>query len=162
MAEVEDVMKLLREAKVDAALKLAEEVGDRKEMVIRLTEFAGSLDWLKEKSYTAGIILLKAIELYPEYAVSHYNLAVVLTDLDVIADHHEYAGLAEREYRIAVRLDPSFAAARYNLALLYYFTGRLDESRREYEKAVELEPSEPKFKELGILLEASKSASHHS
>jgi len=153
MAEVEDVLKLLWNAKVFEALELAGKVKDRKGLAVQLTEFAGTLDWLKGKPYTAGLILLKAIELCPEYALAHYNLGVVFTDVEMLADHPEYVALAEREYRWVIGLDQSFAPAHHNLALLYYFTGRLEESRNEYKKAVELEPSEFRYKMLGALLE---------
>jgi len=153
MVEVDDVMKLLLEAKPLEALSLADKVKDKKEMAIQLTEFAGALEWLKEKSFYAGLILLKAIELYPDYALAHYNLGVVCTDPDVLKRHKEYVEVSEREYKKAVKLDPEFAAAHYNLALLYYFTQRFDESRKEYDTAVKLAPSELKFRDLGLLLQ---------
>lgn len=155
MAKVDDVMALLREGKVFEAMKLADRVEDRREMAEQLTFFAGTLDWLKSKSYSAGLILLKAVEVDPDYALAHYNLGVVLTDPDLLKDHKDYFTLAEREYRIVIKLDPSFAPAHYNLALLYYFTGRLADCRMEYRKAVELDPSEFKFRELGAILENS-------
>src|SRR4030042_1131298 len=105
MAELEDVLKLLRGAKVSEALELADKVGDKKGLAIELTGFAGTLDWLKGKSYAAGLILLKAIELYPQYALAHYNLGVVFTDVEMLNDHPEYALLAERQYLRAIRLD---------------------------------------------------------
>ncbi|MCX6695038.1 MAG: tetratricopeptide repeat protein [Candidatus Altiarchaeota archaeon] len=151
--EVEDVLKLLREAKVAEAMKLADKVEDRREMAVKLTEFAGTLDWMKEKSHAAGVMLIKAIQLHPEYALAHYNLGVALTDIDLAKNSKSNVEAAEREYELTIKFDPDFAPAHYNLALLYYFTGRIAEARGEYAKAVQIDPSRFKSRELGVILE---------
>jgi serine/threonine-protein kinase len=47
---------------------------------------------------------------------------------------------AEREYRHAIQLNPSYATARQRLALLLSVTGRLDEAAEEIARAQLLEP----------------------
>lgn len=41
----------------------------------------------------------------------------------------------------AVELDPTYAAARNDLAIAYEHEGQLDKARKAYEKAVELDPN---------------------
>lgn len=50
---------------------------------------------------------------------------------------------AERLYREALRLDPSLAVARTNLANIYHRRGRVETAERMYEESYRADPSEP-------------------
>lgn len=73
------------------------------------------------------------LEVSPESAVSHHNLAQVF--------HLEGQGaLAEDYYREAIRIRPDFAQAHNNLGLLLESRGDLDAARVQYERAVQFDP----------------------
>ena len=72
---------------------------------------------------------------------------------------------AEKSYKKAIELKPSFPEANYNLGNTLKNLGRLDEAEKSYKKAIELKPSFPEayynlgntLKNLGRLDEAEKS-----
>jgi tetratricopeptide (TPR) repeat protein len=47
---------------------------------------------------------------------------------------------AIKEYQMAIKLDPNYADAHYNLGLAYQKTGRLDDAVKEYQIAASLKP----------------------
>ncbi len=55
-------------------------------------------------------------------------------------DRFPYREESEAPLREAVRLDPSDAVARYNLACLLYFRGQQQDAIRQWEAAVEIDP----------------------
>jgi Tfp pilus assembly protein PilF len=69
----------------------------------------------------------------------------------VLAEGGDTAG-AESHYREAIRIHPSFAFARFNLANLLVKGGRTDEAERLYREALELNPSfDDAWNNLGLL-----------
>ena len=55
------------------------------------------------------------------------------------------SGGAEREYLAAIEFDESSAETHYNLANLYYNTGRSEQAARHYERALDLAPTSRKI-----------------
>ena len=55
----------------------------------------------------------KAIELNPNYIKAHYNLGLLLSNLDKLQD-------AEFSYKKVIELDPNYTNAYYSLSLLKY------------------------------------------
>ncbi len=76
----------------------------------------------------------KALELAPDLPAAHASLGVVLAEYD-----WDWAA-AEREYRLALGLDPNNAQARLYFALLLTLTGRYEEAFEEYGVAHRLDP----------------------
>lgn len=76
----------------------------------------------------------KLIALDPRIAESHFNLALLYTNLDNAKE-------AIFSYGRAIRLKPDFTEAYFNLAALLQAQGKLEEAARHYRKAVELNPS---------------------
>jgi tetratricopeptide (TPR) repeat protein len=149
----EDVIRLLKEAKVDEALSSVDLVEDKHEMAIKLTEFAGTLNYLKGKPVLSEVLLNKSLSLWDKYAPTHYNLGVLYSSPEMLRqDEAGYLNLAENEFRAALDIEPDFHQARYNLALLIYFEGRTEEARSEYERIGAKLGDDPSFRELGVLL----------
>jgi len=81
----------------------------------------------------AKVWLAKAVNLQPNNAVYHNNLA------------NSYAGLgqvnlAQEHYQTAIRLNPDYAEAYNNLGKLYYKQNQLHQAVVQYHKALQLEP----------------------
>ena len=79
-----------------------------------------------------------ALELEPEHAETHYNLANLLYDKQL---HEE----AEREYRIALGLEPAHHAAANNLALLLVTKGEAGAAAALCRDALRLSPGQSKL-----------------
>jgi serine/threonine protein kinase/tetratricopeptide (TPR) repeat protein len=79
----------------------------------------------------------KAVEVDPSLAEAHASLGNVL-----LVFEWDFAG-AEREFRRAIDLNPSYPYAHQWYAELLNSTGRIDESIQQNRKAVELEPFAP-------------------
>jgi Tfp pilus assembly protein PilF len=65
----------------------------------------------------------------------HLNRGVILSD-----DLHRHAQ-AEREFETALRLNPTYTAALFNLATLREDLGRREDAERTYERILALEPN---------------------
>jgi Flp pilus assembly protein TadD len=111
----------------------------------------------------------KAIELDPESAHAHDNLATVLAekkrfrealtqylrslelDPEAPSAHHNLANflathgleMAAEEYRASLAIDPDHADTHLNLGLTLADLGKDDEAERELKAAVELAPGDP-------------------
>jgi TolB-like protein/tetratricopeptide (TPR) repeat protein len=83
---------------------------------------------------------LKAVELGNDIAETHIVLAQILFYYD-----YDWKG-AEREYKLAIELDPKNAYAHRWYSHLLATKGMHDEAIREISKALELEPSSIEFK----------------
>jgi DNA-binding winged helix-turn-helix (wHTH) protein/TolB-like protein/Flp pilus assembly protein TadD len=77
---------------------------------------------------------LKAVELGPDSADARTALGQVL-----VQGERRYRE-GEQEYLVALRLDPDNATARFRLAIVRAYMGRLDEAIDDIERARELEP----------------------
>jgi TolB-like protein/DNA-binding winged helix-turn-helix (wHTH) protein/Flp pilus assembly protein TadD len=75
---------------------------------------------------------LKAIEIDPQSAEAHASLGLVL--------HHEWSSEAEREFRRALQLDPSYANAHHWFGDYLSVRGRHDQALLEARQALGLEP----------------------
>ena len=75
---------------------------------------------------------LKAIEIDPQSAEAHASLGLVL--------HHEWSSEAEREFRRALQLDPSYANAHHWFGDYLSVRGRHEEALLEARQALGLEP----------------------
>src|SRR5438105_10236 len=75
----------------------------------------------------------QAVELEPEDASSHFNLALLL-------DAQGVSEKAAVRYRQAVQLDPTYATMYNNFGLIYQSLGRLEQARDEYQRVLRWDP----------------------
>jgi TolB-like protein/Tfp pilus assembly protein PilF len=85
----------------------------------------------------AKAAVLRALELDPGLAEAHATLGTIKTYYD-----WDWAG-AEREYRTAIELNPSYASAHQWLSEHLQITGRFDEALAEARQAQSLDPLSP-------------------
>jgi tetratricopeptide (TPR) repeat protein len=90
---------------------------------------------LRQRNLTGGsaalanqveTLLKKAVALRPDFADAHFQLGLLYSDEDQLAN-------AVREFEEVVRLRPNLKAAHYRLAQLYADLGKTELSRREYD-----------------------------
>ena len=78
---------------------------------------------------------LTALQLEPDSATAHYNLACFL------ATHaHD---MAIEQYKEAIELDPEYPDAHLNLGMTYADLDQRDEAKAEFKAAIELDPQDP-------------------
>jgi tetratricopeptide (TPR) repeat protein len=148
----EDVVGLLKQARVVEALEAADEVEDKREVAAALTEFAGALNYLRGHPDLTEVLLKKSLTLDPENPLTHYNIGVAYTNPRVLEEDESKAEKAEVAFKNALKINPGFHEARYNLALLYYFTGRVDAARDEYARITGDVGDDVRFRKLGTML----------
>src|SRR6266851_1737558 len=99
--------------------------------------------WLDEaiKEFKKAI----ALDLEPDSATAHYNLACFL------ATHA--SDMAVDEYKEAIELDPDYPDAHLNLGMTYADQDRREEAKEEFKAAIELDSDDPVARhELAALL----------
>jgi len=98
------------------------------------------------KPAEAMIHLRRAVELAPDFADGHYNLARLLAER---GDHAE----AIEHYKYALKLRPTYPDLHYFLGLFLAKTGQLDEAIKHQRLALETRPRDAQFRNnLGNLL----------
>jgi tetratricopeptide (TPR) repeat protein len=147
----DDVIGLLKKAKVVEAIKASDSVEDKKDMASKLTEFAGTLNHLKGKNIICEVILKKSLELDPENHITHYNLGVLYSSPDVLEGGEHFVRFAIKHYLQCLSIRHDYHFARYNLALLYFFTGEKEKARREYQKILDAVGDDRRFREMGMM-----------
>jgi serine/threonine protein kinase/tetratricopeptide (TPR) repeat protein len=88
----------------------------------------------KEASLKAKESALKALEIDNTLAEAHASLALIKCHYDRDLES------AEREFKLAIELNPSYANAHHWYAFLLMYDGRHDESIREIKLARDLDP----------------------
>jgi tetratricopeptide (TPR) repeat protein len=60
---------------------------------------------------------------------------------------------AAKEFRAALRIDPHYFKARYNLGCMFENQGKLGEAANEYMEALKIRPNQPDAtRRLGVVL----------
>jgi tetratricopeptide (TPR) repeat protein len=98
----------------------------------------GQVLLLDDKPEEALKELRTAISLSPDSALAHHYLATALFELQSFEE-------AEKEFREAVRLDPT-AQNHYSLAACLMAMGRNDQALAELENASRLDPSQTLYR----------------
>ena len=80
----------------------------------------------------------KASELAPNSVEIYLNKGAILLNLGKLKE-------AEKSYRAAIKIYPNLAVAFYNIAVIYKELGKYDDAIFYFNKAYNLEPSNPKF-----------------
>ncbi|MBU0762056.1 MAG: hypothetical protein KKD39_03440 [Candidatus Altiarchaeota archaeon] len=151
MTTADEVIDLLKKAKVVEGIEAVDTVEDKFEMSSKLSEFAGTLNHLKGENVISEALLKKALELDESNYTAHYNLGVLYSSPDVMEKNPDLVKFAIKHYLLALKHKPDYHFARYNLALLYYFTGEKDKALKEYEKILTAVGDDRRFRELGML-----------
>jgi TolB-like protein/Flp pilus assembly protein TadD len=104
--------------------------------------------WAPEKAYPkAKAAALKALESDDKLAEAHTSLAFVIEDFD-----WDFAG-AEKEFKLAIELNPGYATAHHFYAYFMSSLGRHEEALKEIEIARDLDPLAPRIAaNVGLLL----------
>jgi eukaryotic-like serine/threonine-protein kinase len=104
--------------------------------------------WPPEKAYPkAKEAALKALEIDDQLAEAHSSLGGTLEDYE-----WDFVG-AEKEFKLAIELNPRYAIAHQWYAYLMSNLGRHEEAMREIIKARELDPLSPRISaNVGLLL----------
>jgi Flp pilus assembly protein TadD len=80
--------------------------------------------------------LSAAISINPDYAAAHNNLG------NVFLDHLHNSGRAIACFREALRLDPGFSGARFNLGRALLVAGDHEGARAEYRALLAIDPAQ--------------------
>jgi tetratricopeptide (TPR) repeat protein len=95
----------------------------------------------------------KALAEYAATQVANSDWPSAHLNLAVVQGNQGLAGLAEKSYQTAIRLDPDFLPARVNLANLYNALGRNPDAERTLRDAIGRAPDEGElYYSLGLLL----------
>ena len=109
--------------------------------------YLGNAFYEKKDHESAEKCYRKSSEFNPDNAAAHYNLGILLQDM-------ERYGEAKEEYREAIRADPDNAAAHYNLGILLKDLERYDEAEKEYREAIRANPDDAiAHYNMGVLLD---------
>lgn len=88
---------------------------------------------MPERLVRARAAVDRALALDSTLADAHASLGLILTN------HREFAA-AEREYRKAIGLNPSYPWSHHFFSMLLMITGRVEESLKESDRVLELDP----------------------
>ena len=126
--------------------KLAEVVGDAEQLVIEhpgnhlLHDFLGVVNAGLKRQDKAIANHKRAIEIKPDHAASHYNLALVLQNKGALE-------AAETSLGRVIDLKPDYADAHYNLGLVLQRQGRLDAAVSSHTRVLEIDPDYDRARE---------------
>ncbi len=77
----------------------------------------------------------QSLEIKPDYAEAHYNLATVLLQQGRIDE-------AIAHFQKAVEIKPDHASAHKNLGIAFFQQGRMDEAIAHFKKSLEIRPDQ--------------------
>lgn len=77
---------------------------------------------------------VKARDLNPDLPAPHHALGL-------LADRRDLGPEAEKHYRLALKVDPGFAAARTNLARRLFARGAIEDAREQFLRLTQVEPT---------------------
>jgi len=140
MADEKDIIKLLDKGNFDGAFDLVEDIGDKKNAALLLSDYAAMVAKQYGLYDIVEKLLKKALELDPGCVGAHFNFGVLYTEPDLLLEDQDKIDLAEEHYKKALELDPKNMKAHYNLGLLYACTKRVEEAQEEYAKVLEIDP----------------------
>ncbi|WP_269603957.1 tetratricopeptide repeat protein [Prochlorococcus marinus] len=106
----------------------------------------GAISQGQGKSKKAEVLYRKAIEIKPDFADAHYNLANLLQAIGKLQE-------AEVLYRKAIEIKPDYTDAHLNLGNLLKDISKLQEAELSYRKSIEIKPDYAQAHlNLGIIL----------
>ena len=155
---LEDVLPDLRKMygedldKAEGLVEFAQtaEQSNNYDLALALYGKAEELDHFNGKlAYRQGLIAISHLEYQPAVAAEHFRRAMEL-DADNVDAHYRYGALlyevlgqpdeAMQVLERTLRLDPKHPFAHYDLAILQYHRGNLNEAAAAYERAIQNNP----------------------
>lgn len=148
-----DVLQSVKEGRLETALRQAEQTVRERPASANAFTVLGAVQ-TKLRLYSQAVSSMKrAVELEPT-AESWVNLGVALAQLS-----HDKLPEAVDAFTEAVRLDASFAPARYHRGRALFNLSLQDEAHAELKIAHDLDPSQPSYAYLLAFIEDAKGAS---
>ena len=137
--------------KIDDIDEIIEALSNIKKLTAKGHFYKAYTYYYTKKYDKAEEMYRKAIEANPNLADAHYNLGILLKNLERYDE-------AEKEYREAIRINPEYVSAYNNLGfLLHEELKRYDEAEECYRKAVGIDPEDAlPHNNLGYLLKRLK------
>ena len=155
MTNIDEMVKLLEDADVKGAVYLASKLEEsEKDKAVELLNDNAIIIARDMKSYTDAFYMLKmAMKLRPDNPITHFNMGVLLSELDLVIKSPNALKEAEKEYREAIRLKSDYLEAHYNLAAILTDQGKYEEAEKEYREAIKINSNHAESHyNLGIIL----------
>ncbi|VVB51139.1 TPR repeat protein [uncultured archaeon] len=146
--KTDNLRELLRETEVKDALDFLSEFKtdeEKKEASRVLGEVGAALCYATPFKSLAEVLLWKAVTLDDKNARHFFNLGVLYTSPEKVREDEKNTKLSIRCYKKAVKLNPEYPEAYYNLSLVYFFCGRPKEAYENFKRAKELAPEDPRI-----------------
>ena len=142
--EMTDVAFALEEGRQEEAIRRLQGLLEKDPMLLPAYD-ALATAWLRAGDIPNGLASLrKAVELFPERGIGHLQLAMALIQVrDLKA--------AEPEMELAAEKMPQSAQVRYELARLYFNTGRMADAKKT---ALQARGLDPRHYEANLMLGA--------
>ncbi len=128
-----------KEGRHEEAIKIYKEILEIDPQCVQALSQMGSA-YLELGKYEQAITIIKqALAIEPDLAMAHNNLGVV----------YRYQGLddnaAIEAFQKAIEIEPTYLAPYYNLADIYYKTGKVEEAIDLLQTAIKIGPAYPNF-----------------
>ena len=127
---VDDVINLLKEAKVKQALDAIDKVEDTLSMADALCDFASSLHHLLGKENLCESLLKQALILDKSNPRIHYNLGILFSSPQMILEDERNIERAKKAFYKTIELDDDFLEARYNLGIIAFLLGDFELAKK--------------------------------
>ncbi|WP_269608938.1 tetratricopeptide repeat protein [Prochlorococcus marinus] len=131
---INEAFKLHSEGNTQEAAKIYQYLIDQGFSDHRVFTNYGNILSAFDKLKEAELLIRKAIELNPDYAIAHYNLGNILLDLGKLEE-------AELSTRKVIEINPDFTEAHSNLGIILNNLGKSQEAELSLRKAIELKPN---------------------
>ncbi len=132
-AELHSLHQLFQAGNMQQAESIAESMLKEYPKAPSLLNVLGLCQQHQGKLLQAASSFKKLLTVDPGIAEVHFNLAILLTQLDKVKD-------AVASYRKAIKLKPDMTSAHFNLGTLLQSQGFLSDAAKYYRKAVTLDP----------------------
>ncbi len=146
------LLELLQKGKVMEAIDAADDVEDKDDAALTITRFALTLYNIKGHQDITEALLKQSLILKYDLAETHFNLGILYSGPQKTDEDEKNIELAKKAYNNAIRIDPEYHEARFNLGLLELFTGDVDSARKLYDQIVASCGDIRRYRHLGSLL----------
>jgi tetratricopeptide (TPR) repeat protein len=137
---------LIKEGKIEQALFFLNNALRKDPSSVKVLLNMGKAYMALQRKKEAEKVFRQILDIESESAPAHYNLALILSANDPGHEQIYY------HYSEAVRLNPSYIPALYNLANYLFRQGRVDEAQVYYERIIEITPElAGAFNNLGLI-----------
>lgn len=136
--QLNELYQLYKQGLHDQVLQKASQLLQHVKPVSYLYNLPGIIHAKNGNHHEAQSFFRKALELEPNRADLHYNLAKTLKESENFSD-------ALLSYQNAIAFDPNHAMAHHNMGIVHKELGNLPQSLQSIQKALELDSTNPDF-----------------